>query len=133
MENLSRANGTWLSLVMAAMVGATVAAASSYVLHWRAIDRLQSQRVIEAGDQKLRRRGGRRKGISNRGDSVQFGGAAPRVTELMAPDNAKPALNSSLPPTKADSSDSTSIIPPGLPRVQTRKEGSFFHSFLTFA
>jgi hypothetical protein len=127
MENSSRVNATWLPLVVAALVGATVAAASSYMLHWRAVDRLQSQRTLDStGDQRARRRGARRKGLSlNRVDSVQLGGAPAGAPEFMAPDNAKPALNSSSlpPPSKVDSSDSMSTIPPGLPRVQTRKEG----------
>ena len=124
MESSSRANATWFSLVMAAMVGATVAAASSYMLHWRAVERLQSQRVLDnSADQRVRRRVGRRKGTSNRVDSLQLGSTASAIPELMAPDNAKLDFNSSQLPSKADSSDNLSTIPPGLPRVQTRKEG----------
>ncbi|KAG0577068.1 hypothetical protein KC19_5G128400 [Ceratodon purpureus] len=119
MENSSRANATWLSLVVAAMVGATVAGASSYMLHWRALDRLQSQRMLDSTDTRRARRG-RRKGLSNRVDSVQIGSTTPGGSELMASDNA---INSSLPPSKAEPYDSMSTIPPGLPRVQTRKEG----------
>lgn len=142
MENSSSStHAAWLSLALAAMVGATVAAASSYLLHCRTVDRLQSQKMLDIGDQKRRRMNIRRR--TNR-EPLQGGSSNSTVApELMAHDNVKSVLNSSLPPRlpKADSTDSISSIPPGLPRVQTRKEGMIvlknfkFHyipSFLEF-
>lgn len=119
MENSSATHAAWLSLAVAAMVGATVAAASSYMLHCRSLERLQSQRMLDFGEHRRRRPGYQQRRVNK-----DLGSST--VPELMAHDNVKSVLNSSLPPTsmaKGGSSDSVSTIPPGLPRVKTRKEG----------
>jgi len=119
MENSSSsAHVAWLSLAVAAMVGATVAAASSYLIHCRTVDRLQSQKQL---DLTVKRRGAGRR----RPNRDALSNATTVAPELMAHDNVKSVLNSSLPPRlpKNESTDSISTIPPGLPRVQTRKEG----------
>ena len=117
MENSSSTHAAWLSLAVAAMVGASVAAASSYMLHLRTVERLQSQRMLDVGDQRKRRVGPGRRRINR--DPLA-------VPDPVANENVKSVLNSSLPPRspKAPSSDSISTVPPGLPRVQNRKEGT---------
>ena len=92
-------NVSWISFVVAAMVGATVAGASSYVLHYRAMERHQ-QRLEDR--RALRRKGHRRNGMFSPGE-------APAAC-------LEPSLD-------AKALDSISSIPPGLPRVQIRKEG----------
>lgn len=119
MENSSNsAHVAWLSLAVAAMVGATVAAASSYLIHCRTLDRLQSQKQLDLT--------GKRRGVGRgRPNRDALSNATTVAPELMAHDNVKSVLNSSLPPRlpKNESTDSINTIPPGLPRVQTRKEG----------
>lgn len=123
MENSSSTHAAWFSLAVAAMVGATVAAASSYLLHCKAVDRLQSQKMLDLGDLKKRKTALRKRGTSR--DDMFGSNSTPVAPELLAHENVKSVLNSALPPRlpKADSTDSISTIPPGLPRVQTRKEG----------
>lgn len=119
MENSSNsAHVAWLSLAVAAMVGATVAAASSYLIHCRTLDRLQSQKQLDLT--------GKRRGAARRRPNRDaLSNATTVAPELMAHDNVKSVLNSSLPPRlpKNESTDSINTIPPGLPRVQVRKEG----------
>lgn len=122
MESSSSTHAAWLSLAVAAVVGATVAAASSYLIHCRTVDRLQSQKLLDIGDQQ-RRRSAPRKRINR--DFVEGSNATAVAPELLAHDNVTAVLNSSLPPRlpKTESAESFTTIPPGLPRVQTRKEG----------
>lgn len=120
MENSSSTHAAWLSLGVAAMVGATVAAASSYMVHCRAVKCLQSQRVLDVGDPRKRRVGPGR----GRTNKDPLPGSSSTVSELVAQDNGKSFL-SSLPPRlpKGPSSDSIGSVPTGLPRIHTRKEG----------
>jgi hypothetical protein len=47
---------TWLSLAVAAMVGASVAATSAFLLHRRALEQIKSKIEVESGHQRSQER-----------------------------------------------------------------------------
>jgi hypothetical protein len=139
MEASAETKAAWFSLALAALVGAGLAAASAYVLHTRALEQMINSRVTEAaGDARLRRRKG------GRGGSTSAAAAGHRkangengvVAEMGLSssggvDNGKTARDDSPSETErcGDSFASLTTIPPGLPRVQTRRDGRvYFYS-----
>ncbi|KAH8974528.1 hypothetical protein BDL97_01G106700 [Sphagnum fallax] len=131
MEASAETKAAWFSLALAALVGAGVAAASAYVLHARALEQMINSRVTEAaGDARLRRRkGGRGGSTSAAARHRKANGENGFVAEMGLSssggvDNEKTARDDSPSETErgGDSFASLTTIPPGLPRVQTRRD-----------
>jgi hypothetical protein len=138
MEASAETKAAWFSLALAALVGAGVAAASAYVLHTRALEQMINSRVTEAaGDARLRRRkGGRGGSTSAAARHRKANGENGFVAEMGLSssggvDNEKTARDDSPSETErcGDSFASLTTIPPGLPRVQTRRDGRVLFLF----
>jgi hypothetical protein len=138
MEASAETKAAWFSLALAALVGAGVAAASAYVLHTRALEQMTNYRVTEAaGDARLRRKKGGRGGSTSAAARHRKANGENGVVAEMGlsssggVDNGKTARDDSPSETErcGDSFASLTTIPPGLPRVQTRRDGRvYFYS-----
>lgn len=129
----SGTKAAWISLAVAAMVGASVAAVSAYILHMRAMEQMQFHSELETIDQRLRNkkaRGASRRRKSTRDTPCSSSQSLPEIALINGTDNGKYAREASGSSglERADSLASMSGIPPGLPRVQTRRDGRLLTS-----
>ncbi|BBN14856.1 AMP deaminase [Marchantia polymorpha subsp. ruderalis] len=123
----------WFSLCLAAMVGASVAAASAFWLHKRALDEMLARLDIETVERRKykNRSNSRNRRLSDKITKDSVLGSSNSLPEMSSfangIDNSKSDNKTRSPSMERSDSQPSfaamSAIPPGLPRVQTRRDG----------
>lgn len=131
MDRSSSGGKAWFRVCLAALLGATVAAASAYWLHNRALDEL----LARLDSQELEKRKHRIKGSARhrrhekscRDVAPGSPNSLPEMSSFARIENGRADQKGSSPSLERLDSNSSfaamSAIPAGLPRVQTRREG----------
>lgn len=125
----------WFSLCLAAMVGASVAAASAFWLHKRALDEMLARLDIETVERRKykNRSNSRNRRLSDKITKDSVLGSSNSLPEMSSfangIDNSKSDNKTRSPSMERSDSQPSfaamSAIPPGLPRVQTRRDGMY--------